>query len=269
LQSNIGAALSGTEAVFVATEKIYGYGVVDGPLHEGLPLTATTRKGVVRAELGRELERAHNAGDYRTVAARASDVYGPGVENSAYGNRFFGPLIAGKKTEVLGDPSARHTVTYVPDLGRAMIRLGQDPDAWGKAWHIPNAPAPTTEELVTYAARIAGTTPQMARIRPLKMRLAGLFIPAAKEMIELAYEFDRDFVVDDSTYTDRCGSEFTELEEACHKPSSGIEPSPTTSDRWRVSSSTGSQLPADRSRSAELPSKPLRRRTPAPRVKRR
>ena len=213
LQRNITAAITGTNAVLVAAENMYGYGVVDGPLHEGLALTATTRKGAVRAELWRELEHAHEAGDYRAVAARASDFYGPGVEDSAYGSRFFGPLVAGKKAEVLGDPSTRHTVTYVPDFGRALVRLGEDPEAWGRAWHIPNAPAPTTEELVTHVARIAGTTPKTSRIGPTKMRLAGLFIPAAKEMIELAYEFDRDFVIDDSAYTERYGPEFTELEE--------------------------------------------------------
>lgn len=212
LQDNITAAISGTDAVLVATENMYGYGPFNGPLHEGLPMPATTRKGAVRAALWHELERAHRAGDYRAVAARASDFYGPGVENSAYGNRFFGPLVAGKKAEVLGDPTTRHTVTYVPDLGRAMVRLGGDSEAWGRAWHVPNAPARTTEELVAHAARLAGTSPKTNRIGPAKMRLAGLFVPAAREMIELFYEFDHDFIVDDSAYTERYGPEYTELE---------------------------------------------------------
>ena len=213
LQRSITAAITGTETVLVATENMYGYGPVDGPMHEGLALNASTRKGAVRAELWRELERGHKAGDFRAVAARASDFYGPGVENSAYGSRFFGPLVAGKKAEVLGDPSTRHTVTYVADLARAMVRLGADDEAWGRAWHIPNAPAWTTDELVAEAARIAGTSPATSRTGPIKMRLGGLFIPAAKEMIELLYEFDHDFVIDDSAYTERYGPEFTPLEE--------------------------------------------------------
>ena len=213
LQHSITAAIAGTDAVLVATENMYGYGPVDESLNEGLPLAATTRKGAVRAQLWNDLERSHEAGEFRAVAARASDFYGPGVENSAYGSRFFGPLVAGKKAVVLGDPSTRHTVTYVRDLARAMVRLGGDSEAWGRAWHGPNAPAQTTDEMVATAAQIAGTAPATNRIGPLKMRLAGLFVPAAKEMIELSYEFDRDFIVDDTAYTERYGAEYTPLDE--------------------------------------------------------
>lgn len=213
LQRSITAAIEGTDVVLVATENMYGYGPVDEPLSEGLPLVATTRKGAVRAQLWNELERSHQAGEFQAVAARASDFYGPGVVDSAYGSRFFGPLVAGKKAEVLGDPSTRHTVTYVPDLARAMVRLGGDSEAWGRAWHIPNATAQTTDEMVATASGIAGTSPMTNRIGPLKMRLAGLFVPAAKEMIELSYEFDHDFVIDSSAYTDRYGAEYTPLEE--------------------------------------------------------
>ena len=213
LQRSITEAIAGTDTVLVATENMYGYGPVSEALNEGLPLAATTRKGAVRAQLWNELERSHQAGEIRAVAARASDFYGPGVENSAYGSRFFGPLVVGKKAEVLGDPSTRHTVTYVPDLARAMVRLGGDSEAWGRAWHVPNAPAQTTEEMVVATAQLAGTSPATNRIGPLKMRLAGLFVPAAKEMIELSYEFDQDFVVDSHAYTERYGAEFTPLEE--------------------------------------------------------
>jgi hypothetical protein len=94
-----------------------------------------------------------------------------------------------------------------------MVRLGGDSEALGRAWHIPNAPAQTTEEMVAAAAQIAGTSPTTSRIGPFKMRLAGLFVPAAKEMIELSYEFDEDLIIDDSAYTARYGADYTALEE--------------------------------------------------------
>ena len=113
---------------------------VAGPLTEDLPLTATTRKGAVRAQMWHDLQAAHAAGRLRVVAARASDFFGPGVEASAVGHRFFGPLARGKAVRVIGDPDRLHTYTYVPDFGEAMVRLSETPEAWGRAWHVPNAP---------------------------------------------------------------------------------------------------------------------------------
>lgn len=128
-------------AVYAAMENVYGYGQVSGPLHEGLPLTATTRKGSVRATMCEELTTAHGQGRLQTVSVRASDFYGPGVLESAAGERFFPPILAGKNVQVLGDAGALHTQSYVPDIARALVTVAADPDAHGRAWHSPNAPA--------------------------------------------------------------------------------------------------------------------------------
>jgi nucleoside-diphosphate-sugar epimerase len=178
---------------------------VDTPLTEDLPLSATTRKGAVRAQMWRELEDAHRAGRINAVAARAADFYGPHVTESMLGERFMEPLLHGKKAELIGDPTRLHTVTYVPDLAAAMVRLGADRDAWGQAWHVPNAPTVTAAELVALTARAMGVEPAFKTVPKWQLRLVGPFIPGAKEIIELFYEFDHDFVVDDSKFVNRYG----------------------------------------------------------------
>ena len=214
LQQSILDACANADALIVAVENLYGYGPVSGPMSESLPLAATTRKGAVRAGMWNELDRAHREGRVRAVAARASDFSGPGVTDSAIGARFFEPLVKGKGAEVLGDPDRLHTVTYVPDLGEAMVRLADTPDTWGAAWHVPNAPTVTVRRFVELAAAAAGVEPKI-RVMPLwKLRLGGLFIPAARETIEMLYEFTDDFVVDHSSYSSRLGDHATPFEES-------------------------------------------------------
>ncbi len=213
LQRSIIDAAAATGAVLVAAENMYAYGPVATPMREDMPLAATTRKGAVRAAMSRELEQAHRDGRVRAVAARAADFYGPGVTASMLGERFFRPLLVGGKVEVVGDVRRLHTVTYLPDLAAAMVRLGADPDAWGRAWHVPNAPTVTTAELVALAGRAAGVMPRSRRVGAWQLRLAGLFNRSAGEVVEMMYEFEEDFVVDDGAYAARYGDAPTPLAE--------------------------------------------------------
>lgn len=211
LQAGIVDAAATAGALLVVAENLYGYGPHDGPLTDDLPLAATTRKGRVRAELWEALEAAHRAGRLRVVAGRASDFFGPGVEGSAVGDRFFGPLVAGKAAEAAGDPDRLHSYTYVPDFGEALVRLSATPAAWGRAWHVPNVPTGTTRALAEQAAALAGTEGRVRTFARWQLRLVGLFVPAVREMVEMLYEFEEDFVVDHSAYAALCGDHATPL----------------------------------------------------------
>jgi len=214
LQARAVAAATSAGALLVAAENLYGYGPVAGPIAQHLPLTATTRKGLVRAQMWRDLESAHHSGRLRVVAARASDFFGPGVEDSAVGQRFFGPLARGKVVRVAGNPDRLHTYTYVPDFGEAMVRLSETPDTWGRAWHVPNAPTITTRAFAEQAADAAGTRLRLQGTPRWQLRLLGRFVPAVGEIVEMLYEFEEDFVVDHTPYATLLGDHATPLDEA-------------------------------------------------------
>jgi len=211
LQAGVVEAVSNSGAVLVVVENLYGYGPVDGSLTETLPMSATTKKGAVRARMYLDLVEAHQAGRIRMVVARASDFYGPHVEGSAFGERFVSQVAAGKKVDIVGDPEALHSVTFVPDLAGAMVRLAREPDAWGRAWHVPNAPAVTQRELVELAAHAAGTHPTIRRVARWQLRALGLFSAPMRETVEMTYEFEHDFVVDHSDYAAHFGDHATPL----------------------------------------------------------
>jgi nucleoside-diphosphate-sugar epimerase len=214
LQDSVVRATRNTNAVLVAVENLYGYGPVTGPITEKLPLSATTRKGKTRADLWHSLEAEHRAGRLKATAGRASDFFGPHAAASAVGERFFEPLLHGKKAELFGNPDARHTYTYVVDFGEALVRLALDERSLGRAWHVPNAPAVSTRQFLDMAASIAGVEPSSVTRSRFQLRLAGLFVPPAKESIEMLYEFEEDFVVDHSAYAALFGDHATSLHDA-------------------------------------------------------
>lgn len=193
-------------AKLVAAENLYMYGPVSGRIHEGLPYAASTRKGAVRAAMAEQLNQAHDAGRVRTAAGRASDFFGPGVESSFMGAPVFRRAARGRPVYLLGDPDRLHTYTFVGDFARALLALGENAAADGRAWHVPSSPTVTTRAFVESIAREAGTAPRMRRIPSLAVRLGGRFNGLAREASEMLYEFESDFVVDHSRYAEAFGA---------------------------------------------------------------
>jgi nucleoside-diphosphate-sugar epimerase len=151
LQNGILQAARDAEAKLVVLENLYMYGLVDGPMTEDLPYKAHTRKGKLRARLSRELSEGHERGDIQVAIGRASDFYGPGVVESALGERTFAPLVSGKPAEALGNPDHPHSYAYIDDVGRGLAALGQRSEAFGEIWHLPHAPAISTREMLKIA----------------------------------------------------------------------------------------------------------------------
>ena len=214
LQASIVQAALAANAPLMVVENVYGYGPHDGPLTEDTPMRPTTRKGTVRAEMWRALETAAARDGLQMAAVRASDFVGPHVEGSAFGARFFDPLRKGKAAQTIGNVDALHSVTYVPDLADAVVRVAEDDRSWGRAWHAPCAPAVSQRRLAEMAAATIGRTGSISSLPVPLLRLAGLFVKPAKESVEMLYEFDRDFVVDSSAFTEHFGVEATPLSAA-------------------------------------------------------
>lgn len=204
-----------TGAVLVTTANLYVYGPVDHPIVETDPLAATGTKGKVRAKMWTDVLAAHEAGRIRATEARAADFFGPGLTDaSQLGERVIPRILAGKTLRLLGDPDAAHSWTYVPDLARTLVVLGQDERAWGRPWHVPSDQR-TQREAVETLARLAGRpVPKIATISPFALKLAGVVVPFMRELQEVAYQTAAPFVVDSSATTATFGLEATPMDEA-------------------------------------------------------
>jgi nucleoside-diphosphate-sugar epimerase len=208
-----GAASAG--AKLIAMENLYMYGSTDGrQLTEDLPYAPNTRKGRVRARMSEELMEAHRSGRVRVAIGRASDFFGPRVLASAAGEQVFGRVVQGKSAQVAGDPDQPHTYTYAPDIGRGLVVLGEREEALGEAWHLPSPETLTTRQFVEMIFEEVGKPARIQAAPKIVLRALGLFNPGMREMIEMLYEFEEPFVVDDSKFEQAFGEHAMPLREA-------------------------------------------------------
>lgn len=183
-------------AVLATVSNLYGYGPVDGPMTEDLPLLAAGTKGRVRARMWCDALAAHQAGRVRVTEVRGSDYLCPGP-GSQLGDRVMPRLLAGKRVQVLRSADTPHTWTSVADVARLIVTSASDGRAWGRAWHVPSNAPRTQREAVADLCRAAGVPVVGVGELPAALLAAlRLVNPLMRELPEVAYQLERPFVLD-------------------------------------------------------------------------
>jgi len=215
LQANILESAASAGAKLIIGENLYMYGEVPNrPIAEDLPLVATTRKGRTRAQMAEAALAAHRSGKVQVAIGRGSDFFGPGVVESLIGERAFLPALQGKPASLVGNIDLPHTYTFINDLGKALVTLGEHAEALGQVWHVPNAETLTTRQFMTIVFEEIGKPPKMSGMGKLMMRIGGIFIVGARETVEMMYEFEKPFMVDSSKFERTFGERATPHREA-------------------------------------------------------
>ncbi len=190
-------------AKLVALDCLYMYGAPDGPMTEQTPNAPCSKKGELRVQLAELRLRS----GHPVAIGRASDFFGPDLQQSWWSSRALTRLANGRAMELCGDPDQPHSYSFADDVAAGLVALATS-DVTG-IWHLPTLPAMTTREL---AARLV-PNPKMTRLSPLLLRTIGIFQPFMKELIEMGYQWDKPFVLDDSKFRARFGVEPTPLAE--------------------------------------------------------
>ena len=211
LQAGALAAAKASDARYVSIENLYMYDS-SKTITEDSPETPKAKKGKLRKKMGEEIMAAHHRGDIQATALRSSDYYGPGVEGSALGSRVFANLIAGKKAQLSGSDQMMHSWAYIEDVGKAAAILGTRDEALGKVWIAPHASSTTQAEIIHLAASELGTDPMYSTMGTIMIWFGGLFVPEAREMVEMMYEFNAPFVVDSSKFEETFSMKATPIE---------------------------------------------------------
>ena len=198
LQAGIVEGAASTGAKLVSMENVYMYGPTHGkPLTEELPYAATTRKG-------------------RVAIGRASDFFGPNALVSSAGERVFLPALSGKASQIVGNANLPHTYTYVPDIGKGLVILGERDEALGQAWHLPSAQTVTTRQFIEMIFAETGYPARIQAVPNLILKTLALFNPTMREVAEMLYEFEEPFIVDHSRFERIFGNHAAPLQEAIH-----------------------------------------------------
>ncbi len=212
-----GATQSGARLVFV--DNLYMYGPQTEPLVESMPLTDFGHKPRVRSEITRLWQDAHAAGRVRATAVRGADFYGPGaLDISRLGTSGIGRVVEGKPAQTIDPLDTPHDFTFTGDFARAVETLIDAPDdAFGEAWHVPNAgPTHTLRELLELAAKQAEKPLTLQPLPRWLQGVASLFMPALGEIKEMRFQWDAPYHVNSEKFASRFWSDATPYE-------SGIE----------------------------------------------
>jgi nucleoside-diphosphate-sugar epimerase len=222
LQRGVLAGAAAAGAKLIVMENLYMYGSHGGaPMTEATPLRGHGSRSSTRRMLTEELFAAHRAGQVRAVSVRASDLLGPHVTESLVGDRFFGPFLAGRKVQLFADPDLPHSLSFVGDVGRAMVMVGARDEALGRPWHAPNAPAVTLRGFVELVKEQTGMTPPISyvprAITRVMMPVLGLAVPPMRGLVENLYVFYEPYIVDHSDFAAAFGDDATQLPEAIRR----------------------------------------------------
>lgn len=198
------AAAEASGAVLATTSNLYGYGPVDRPMTENLPLAATGVKGRMRAQMWRESLAAHKAGRVRAFEVRGSDYIGARA-SSLLSLLLLPTWRKGRGARVPADLDCPHSWTDVDDVARLLVAGAADSRAWGKAWHVPTAAPLTMRELAAAAADLMGVEPRLRALPQVAVYLAGVASPFIRELRETQHQFRRPFVLDSSAAQETFG----------------------------------------------------------------
>jgi len=203
---NVIAACKEYHSKLVFFDNIYMYdpNFLNG-MTEDTPVNPSSKKGKIRAQIAEMIMDEVKAGKLTALIARSADFYGPGIKNSSMLNEtVIKPLSLGKKANLMGSPDCKHSYTYTPDAGWATAILGNTEDAYNQVWHLPTVADPfTMKEWIEQIARELRVQSRFQTVPKFLVRILGLFVPIMKEMVEMMYQYDRDYVFDSSKFEKR------------------------------------------------------------------
>lgn len=199
-------------ADLIVLDNLYMYGDTS-KMNAYTPVAPVSRKGKLRAEAAELMLSPAMKGNRRVVIGRAADFFGPGTTQSLLGDRFFHRVLGGKNGEAFGNPDMLHSYSYVPDVAAGLVKLGTTKGAEG-IYMLPLQPAETTREVYQRFYRALGVERDISRIPGWFLRAMGLFNRDMGELVEMLYQWEQPFIVDDSRIRAEFGLVPTPWEEA-------------------------------------------------------
>jgi nucleoside-diphosphate-sugar epimerase len=112
----------------------------------------------------------------------------------------FVAAVQGNRARWLGRLDQPHTVHYLEDVARGLAVLGERDEALGEVWHLPAAEPVTGREFLELVFQEAGNPPQIGRVAPWMIRLAGVWSPMVRALGSTLYQWTEAFVSDASKF---------------------------------------------------------------------
>lgn len=89
---------------------------------------------------------------------------------------------------------SHYTYAYTNDIGRALVALALDESTSGQVWHLPVGEPVTVGQMTKLFNQVLGTQYTTSFMPTSLCRLLSLGIPPLREVGEMLYQFDTDYI---------------------------------------------------------------------------
>lgn len=193
MMKNVIAACKKHQTKLVFFDNTYMYDKTTAIQTEDSPFVAVGPKSRVRAELARMLLTEIKQQTLEAVICRAPEFYGPAKTQSLTNTFIFDNIKQHQKLKVPLNDQTLRTLIWTPDASRAMVLIGNTPDAYNQTWHLPcDDQRLTYKQLIQTASEIYERNLSYMILKNWMFRLGGLFIKQMKEVQELLPRYTKD-----------------------------------------------------------------------------
>lgn len=194
--------VNGTKLVFF--DNTYMYPQDDRILTENTAFDPVGRKGRVRRQMAEMVLKEIQSGALEAVICRAPEFYGPAKTQSITNTLIFNNIKEGKTLKVPLSDKKKRSLIWTPDASRATALIGNTPDAFGQAWHLPvDKSHPTYREFIRIASEIYGRDLKYSVVPRFVFSIGALFNKKMKELLELLPRYEYNNIFDDSKFRNR------------------------------------------------------------------
>jgi nucleoside-diphosphate-sugar epimerase len=189
-------------AKLVFFDNVYMYDInAIGHMTEESHVNPPSKKGAVRMEIANMIMDAVKDGKLTALIARAADFYGPNNDKSFLLEVVYINIKKGSTPNWFMNANKKHSFTYTPDAAKATAILGNTPDAYNQVWHLPtDKNALTGKEMIELFTKEMNMKNKLMVLPMWLLKVLGLFIPIMKELAEMMYQYDRDYIFDSSKF---------------------------------------------------------------------
>jgi nucleoside-diphosphate-sugar epimerase len=204
VMKNVIRACTLHHAKLVFFDNVYMYGPVNGTMTEETPFNATSKKGKVRAAIATMLLNEMKNKTITAMICRAPEFYGPRNTISGTNATIFDNIKKQKKLQVLISDTTLRTIIFTPDAGKATALLGNTPSAYNQTWHLPcDTRRLTSKGFIQLCSALYGSKLKYGVLNTFMIKLAALFVPFIREIIELLYQWQQDYIFDCSKFNNQ------------------------------------------------------------------
>ena len=183
-------------------DNIYIYGPeLMVPITETHSKEPISKKGKVRKIIFDALNKAMS--DVKIMIVRAPDFFGPNAKSSIIHSAFLENMIVGKRPMFFGNDSKKHSYAYTIDLATAVVLLALEEDTYNQEWHLPTYQTNNIYEIVKEYNKCLNSDLKLSFISKRMQKILSIFVPILKEVYEMRYQFESDYVLNFDKFSKR------------------------------------------------------------------